>query len=159
MDILFKKIGFFKDELFRFIMKIRVINESDWERTYDLEKSIIRVGSQISCDIQLSGNDIQPMLMQFVRSGGKEVKYVLRIFGDNVKIARGEQTYIGQQMTPYDVLDGDKLIFGSYRMIVSLEDEQTRIRTTKNMEAKMYIQKYRYEKSMPVSAADPRDPG
>ena len=141
MDVLFKKIGFFKDELFRFIMKIRVINESDWERTYDLEKSIIRVGSQISCDIQLSGNDIQPMLMQFVRSGGKEVKYVLRIFGDNVRIARGEQTYIGQQMTPYDVLDGDKLIFGSYRMIVSLEDEQTRIRTTKNMEAKMYIQK------------------
>ena len=122
-------------------MKIRVINENDWERTYELDKSIIRVGSQLSCDIQLSGKDIQPIQMQIVRSGGKEIKYILRIFADNVKISRGEQIFTGQQMVPYDVLDGDKFIFGEYRMTLSLDDEQTRIRSSKNMEAKMYIQK------------------
>ena len=132
-------------------MKIRVINESDWERTYEFDKSIIRVGSQISCDIQLAGNDIQPMLMQFVRSGGKEVKYILRIFGDNVKISRGEQVFTGQQMEPYDMLDGDKVIFGGYRLILSLEDEQTRVRTSKNMEAKMYIQKRELDVDSPIN--------
>lgn len=132
-------------------MKIRIINENDWERTYELDKSIIRVGSQLSCDIQLSGNDIQPMQMQLVRSGGKEIKYTLRIFADNVTISRGEQNFIGQQMVPYDVLDGDKLLFGSYRMILSVEDEQTRVRSSQNMEAKMYIQKRELSVDSPIN--------
>ena len=132
-------------------MKIRVINENDWERTYELDKSIIRVGSQLSCDIQLAGKDIQPMQMQIVRSGGKEIKYTLRIFADNVQIARGEQTFTGQQMVPYDVLDGDKLIFGPYRMTLSLDDEQTRVRSSSNMEAKMYLQKRELAVDSPIN--------
>ena len=132
-------------------MKIRVINENDWERTYELDKSIIRVGSQLSCDIQLAGKDIQPMQMQIVRSGGKEIKYTLRIFADNVQISRGEQIFTGQQMVPYDVLDGDKLIFGPYRMTLSLDDEQTRVRSSSNMEAKMYIQKRELAVDSPIN--------
>lgn len=132
-------------------MKIRIINEQDWEKIYDLDKSIIRVGSQLSCDIQLSGNDIQPMLMQFVRAGGKEVKYVLRIFSDNVKISRGDHSFPGQQMVPYEVLDGDKLIFGSYRMIIGMDDDQTRIRSSKHMEAKMYIDKRELSLDSPIN--------
>ncbi len=132
-------------------MKIRVINQNDWERTYELDKSIIRIGSQISCDIQLTGNDIQPMHMQLVRAGGKEIKYILRTFADNVKITRGDQVFTGQQMVPYEVLDGDKLVFASYRIILSLEDEQTRVRSSNNMEAKMYIQKRDLSVDSPIN--------
>ena len=41
-------------------MRIRIINDKDWEKSYELDKSIIRVGSQITCDIMISDPDVHP---------------------------------------------------------------------------------------------------
>lgn len=132
-------------------MKIRIINENDWEKTYEFDKSIIRVGSQISCDIQLRDSNIQPIHMQFNRGSGAEARYTLRLFADNVMITRGDQTFSGQQMIPYEVLDGDKVILGSFRLIVSLEDEKTRVRTSPHIEAEMFLQKREVSPESPIN--------
>lgn len=74
-------------------MKIRIINENDWEKSYVFDKSIVRIGSQVSCDIQLKGDNIQPLQMQLIRAGGNNAGYVMRLFADNVTITRGNQTH------------------------------------------------------------------
>ncbi len=132
-------------------MKIRVINESDWEKIYESDKSIIRVGSQISCDIQLKDSNIQPIHVQFNRSGGNDVRYTMRLFSDNVLITRGDQVFAGEQMVPYEILDGDKLTIGSYRMILTVEDEKTRVRTSPHIEAEMFLQKRDLSPDSPIN--------
>lgn len=132
-------------------MKIRVINANDWEKIYEFDKSIIRVGSQLSCDIQLRDNGIQPIHLQFNRTGNMDVRYTMRIFAENVLITRGGQTFTGQQMSPYEILDGDKLNLGSYRLILTLEDEKTRVRKSQHMEAKMYMQKREISPDSPIN--------
>ena len=122
-------------------MKIHIINENDWEKVYELDKSIIRVGSQVTCDVQLRDGNIQPLIMQIVRSGGTDEKYVIRFFADNIILTRGDQVFPVSQVTPYDILDGDKFTFSNYRMIISLEDEKARIRTTTHISAEMFLTK------------------
>ena len=122
-------------------MKIRIINENDWEKVYELDKSIIRVGSQVTCDIQLMDSSIQPLMMQIVRSGGLDEKHVARFFTDGIILTRGDQVFPVSQVTPYEILDGDKFLFSNYRMIISLEDEKTRIRTSTHISAEMFLTK------------------
>ncbi|MBQ4512081.1 MAG: hypothetical protein II969_03745 [Anaerolineaceae bacterium] len=122
-------------------MKIRIINENDWEKVYELDKSIIRVGSQVTCDIQLREGSIPPLMMQFVRSGGTDEKHVARFFADNIILTRGDQVFPVSQVTPYDILDGDKFTFLNYRMIVGLEDEKARARTTTHISAELFLTK------------------
>ena len=122
-------------------MKIRVINENDWEKVYELDKSIVRIGSQVSCDVQLRDQNIQPLEMQIVRSGDSDINYVARFFADNIMLTRGDQTFPVTQVTPYDILDGDKILIGSYRLILSFEDERTRVRTSPHMSAELFLTK------------------
>ena len=95
-------------------MKIRVINENDWEKAYDIDKTIIRIGSQPNCDIQLKGSGIQPLQLQLIHNSGNKIGYVMRIFADNVILSRGMQSFTGKKMVPYEVLDGDKITIGSF---------------------------------------------
>ena len=132
-------------------MKIRVINENDWEKAYDFDKTIIRVGSQPNCDIQLKGNGIQPLQLQLVRTAGKNTGYMMRIFADNVTVMRGEQSFPGKKMVPYEVLDGDKLNFGIYRLVISIGDEQTRVRKSAHIEAEMALSKRELSPDSPIN--------
>ena len=122
-------------------MKIRIINENDWEKVYEFDKSIIRIGSQVSCDIQLRDQNIQPLEMQIVRSGDSDINYIARFFADNIMLTRGDQTFPVTQVTAYDILDGDKILIGSYRLILSFEDERTRVRTSAHMSAELFLTK------------------
>lgn len=132
-------------------MKIRVINENDWEKAYEFDKTIIRIGSQPSCDIQLKGNGIQPLQLQLVCTTGKNAGYVMRIFADNVTISRGEQVFHGKKMTPYEVLDGDKVSFGTYRLAISLGGEQTRVRKSAHIEAELFLSKRELLPEFPIN--------
>ena len=122
-------------------MKIRILNEYDWEKTYYLDKSIIRVGNQVSCDVQLRDGKVPALLMQIVRSGGTEVHYKMRFFSDNILLTRGDQTFPASQLSPYDILDGDKVTFDKYRFILGIEDDITRVRTSDHMRAEMNLSK------------------
>ena len=122
-------------------MIIRVINKSDWEKNYNFDKSIVRVGSQTSCDIALEGKDIQPLHLQITQVNGTDKSYVMRVFSENVTITRGGQVITAMKLSPYDMVDGDKVSFGSYRMIISLEDEKSRVRTSLHMQAEMFMAK------------------
>lgn len=132
-------------------MKIRIINENDWEKSYDLDKSIIRVGSQISCDVQIRDTNVQPFLMQIVRSGSVDIRYVMRCFADNIMITRGNQVFPASTMVPYDVLDGDKISFSKYRMIINLEDERTRVRSSMHMKAVLYLSRRELSLEAPIN--------
>ncbi len=134
-------------------MKIRLINEQDWEKVYELDKSIVRVGSQITCDIQIKGKDIQALHLQIVRSGANEPRFVMRTFADNVRINRGDQAFECRQVAPQLLMDGDKISFGSYRMIIHLEDEHTRTRTSQHIAAEMFLQKRELQMDMPINGA------
>ncbi|MBQ6520955.1 MAG: hypothetical protein IJI14_19795, partial [Anaerolineaceae bacterium] len=122
-------------------MKIRIINEKDWEKSYDFDKSIIRVGSQYNCDIQIRETGVAPLLMQIVRNGTAEVSYIMRFFDEGILITRGDQTFPSEQTVPYEVLDGDKITFGVYRMIITLENDLSRVRQTEHMRAEMFLSK------------------
>ena len=122
-------------------MKIRIFNESDWEKTYEFDKSIIRIGSQVSCDIQLRDANIQPLMMQIVRIGGADDSYNIRFFADNIMLIRGNQNFMTDQISPYNLLDGDKITFSHYRLIFSVENEKKRIRTSPHMKAEMFLSK------------------
>ncbi|MBR6090902.1 MAG: hypothetical protein IKP86_13275 [Anaerolineaceae bacterium] len=120
-------------------MKIRLITINDWEKVYDFDRSIIRVGSQSTCDIQVKDQGIQPLQMQIVRTGGQDVRYVMRFFAENMAVTRGGQSFPAEITSPYDVLDGDMIVFGNYRLIINLEDEKTRVRTSEHISAEMSL--------------------
>ena len=132
-------------------MKILVINESDWEKAYDFDKTIIRIGNQPSCDIQLKGNGIQPLQLQLVRTAGKNTGYMMRIFADNVMISRGDQSFAGKKVAPYEVLDGDKVSFSSFRLVISLGDEQSKVRKSTHIEAEMNLTKRDLSPDSPIN--------
>ena len=120
-------------------MKIRIINDRDWEKSYEFDKSIIRVGSQIGSDVLIRDNDVPPLLMQFVRSGTVDVRNTMRFFAENVMLTRGDQSFPAEVNLPYEVLDGDKIGFNSYRMIITLETGSSRVRQTEHIRADMFL--------------------
>ena len=132
-------------------MRIRVINQNDWEKNYEFDKSIIRIGNQISCDIMLHETDIQPLQMQLVRVNENEIRYTMRFFGDNITITRGNQSFPAEKITPYNLLDGDKVSFSSYRLIFSMEDEKTRTRSSSHIEAEMFMPRRNLSPETPIN--------
>ena len=120
-------------------MRIRIINENGWEKNFDIDKSIIRIGSQFNCDVQIQDNRVQPVLAQIVRSGGIDQTYNIFFFAEGVTLTRGEQVFPAELTVSYDVLDGDKISFSGYQMMVSLEDDKTRVRTSFHMKAELYL--------------------
>ncbi len=134
-------------------MKIRLINEQDWEKVYELDKSLVRVGSQISCDIQIKAKNIQPLHLQITRTGTHDIRFIMRTFADNVQIDRGDQSFVCQQLAPQLLMDGDKISFGSYRMIINMEDEHTRIRKSAHIAAEMFLQKRELDIDSPINGA------
>ena len=134
-------------------MKIRLINEQDWQKIYDFDKSIVRVGSQMNCDVQIKGKDIKPLVLQIVRSGEHDPRFVMRTFDDNVSLSRGDQVFACQAVTPQLLMDGDTVSFNTFRMIINLEDEHTRTRTSPHIEAEMFLQKRELQPDMPINGA------
>ena len=132
-------------------MKIRIINEKDWEKSYELDKSIIRVGSQINCDVLINDSDVPALLMQITRSGTIDVRNVMRFFAENVTLTRGEQTFPPDLNVPYFVLDGDKVTFGLYRMIIELESDKSRVRQSEHMRAEMFLSDRDLTPESPIS--------
>ena len=132
-------------------MKIRIINEKDWEKSYELDKSIIRVGSQINCDVLINDSDVPALLMQITRSGTIDVRNVMRFFAENVTLTRGEQTFPPDLNVPYYVLDGDKVTFGLYRMIIELESDKSRVRQSEHMRAEMFLSDRDLTPESPIS--------
>ena len=132
-------------------MKIRIINQYDWERHYKIDKTIIRVGSQISCDVQLPDKDLPPLVLQMVQGGENNRSYNMRVFADNVLLTRGDQNFPASKMTPYEVLDGDKLTFGEYRMIINLDTEDSRIRRSEHMEAELFLTRRELTTDSPIN--------
>ncbi|MBQ6343604.1 MAG: hypothetical protein IJI41_10810 [Anaerolineaceae bacterium] len=132
-------------------MNIRLINDSDWEKNFNLDKSIIRIGSQVSCDIQIRDPNVQPLLMQITRSGGADAQYSMRFFAKNIMISRGEQVTPAEQMRPYNVLDGDSISFGIYRMNISLGDDKIRVRTSRHMSAEMFFSSRELSPDSPIN--------
>ena len=122
-------------------MRIRIVNENDWEKNYDLDQSIIRIGSQVSCNIQLRDSSVAPLLMQIVRINDADVKHVIRFFAPNIMLIRGDQAFPADQNKPYDIVDGDQFTFSRYRMFIYLGDDKTRTRTSKHMSAEMFFSK------------------
>ena len=90
-------------------MKIRIINENDWEKAYYYDKDIIRIGSQLGCDIQLKGQNIQPIHLQLIVTNGPENGGVIRAFADGVTLTRGEQVQNMVRTEAYDLIEGDTI--------------------------------------------------
>ena len=132
-------------------MRIRIINEKDWEKSYELDKSIIRVGSQITCDIMISDPDVPPLMMQITRSGTIDIRNTMRFFTENITLTRGDQTFPPDMNMPYEVLDGDKINFSRYRMIIELESDKSRVRQTEHMRAEMFLSDRDLAPDSPIS--------
>ena len=88
-------------------MRIRIINEKDWERSFELDKSIIRVGSQVTCDVYISDPEVPLLLMQITRSGTIDTSNTMRFFAENITLTRGDRTFPPDKNLPYEVLDGE----------------------------------------------------
>ena len=132
-------------------MRIRIINEKDWEKSYELDKSIIRVGSQITCDIMISDPEVPALMMQITRSGTIDIRNTMRFFTENVTLTRGEQTFPPDLNMPYEVLDGDKITFSRYRMIIELESDKSRVRQSEHMRAEMFLSDRDLAPDSPIS--------
>ena len=132
-------------------MRIRIINDKDWEKSYELDKSIIRVGSQITCDIMISDPEVPALMMQITRSGTIDIRNTMRFFTENVTLTRGEQTFPPDLNMPYEVLDGDKITFSRYRMIIELESDKSRVRQSEHMRAEMFLSDRDLAPDSPIS--------
>ncbi len=132
-------------------MRIRIINEKDWERSFELDKSIIRVGSQVTCDVYVSDQDVPALLMQITRSGTIDTRYTMRFFADNITLTRGDQSFPPDKNLPYEVLDGDKVSFSRYRMIIELESDRSRVRQSEHMRAEMFLSSRDLSPDSPIS--------
>ena len=132
-------------------MRIRIINEKDWEKSYELDKSIIRVGSQITCDIMINDAEVPALMMQITRSGTIDIRNTMRFFTENVTLTRGDQSFPPDINMPYEVLDGDKITFGRYRMIIELESDKSRVRQSEHMRAEMFLSDRDLAPDSPIS--------
>ena len=132
-------------------MRIRIINDKDWEKSYELDKSIIRVGSQITCDIMISDPDVPALMMQITRSGTIDIRNTMRFFTENLTLTRGDQSFPPDMNMPYEVLDGDKITFSRYRMIIELESDKSRVRQSEHMRAEMFLSDRDLAPDSPIS--------
>ena len=132
-------------------MKIRIINENDWEKAYYYDKDIIRIGSQLGCDIQLKGQNIQPIHLQLIVTNGSEDGVEARAFADGVTLTRGEQVQNMVRTEAYSLLEGDKISLENYRIIVEFGSSRARVRTSRSIEAELYLYKNELEMDRPIS--------
>ena len=132
-------------------MRIRIINEKDWERSFELDKSIIRVGSQVTSDVYVNDPEVPALLMQITRTGNIDIRYTMRFFADNLTLTRGEQSFPPDINMPYEVLDGDKVGFNRYRMIIELESDRSRVRQSEHMRAEMFLSSRDLSPDKPIS--------
>ncbi|MBQ6504939.1 MAG: hypothetical protein IJI57_13610 [Flexilinea sp.] len=132
-------------------MRIRIINEKDWERSFELDKSIIRVGSQVTSDVYVNDPEVPALLMQITRTGNIDTRYTMRFFADNLTLTRGEQSFPPDINMPYEVLDGDKVGFNRYRMIIELESDRSRVRQSEHMRAEMFLSSRDLSPDKPIS--------
>ena len=132
-------------------MKIRIINENDWEKAYYYDKDIIRIGSQLGCDIQLKGQNIQPIHLQLIVTNGPENGGVIRAFADGVTLTRGEQVQNMVRTEAYDLIEGDTITLENYRIIVEFGSGRTRVRTSRSIAAELMLYKTELEPDLPLS--------
>ncbi len=132
-------------------MKIRIINENDWEKAYYYDKDIIRVGSQLGCDIQLKGQNIQPIHLQLIVTNGAENGAVVRAFADGVTLTRGAQVQNMVRTEAYDLIEGDTITLENYRIIIEFGNEHTRVRTSRSIAAELMLYKTELEPDLPLS--------
>ena len=132
-------------------MKIRIINENDWEKAYYYDKEIIRIGSQLGCDIQLKGQNIQPIHLQLIAANGSEDNTEVRAFADGVTLTRGEQVQYMNRAEAYSLIEGDKITLGNYRIIVEFGNDRTRVRKSRSIEAELVLYKSELEMDHPIS--------
>ncbi len=132
-------------------MKIRIINENDWEKDYYYDKEIIRIGSQLGCDIQLKGQNIQPIHLQLIAANGSEDNTEVRAFADGVTLTRGEQVQYMNRAEAYNLIEGDKITLENYRIIVEFGNDRTRVRTSRSIEAELFLYKSELEMDHPIS--------
>ena len=132
-------------------MKIRIINENDWEKAYYYDKDIIRIGSQLGCDIQLKGQNIQPIHLQLIVTNGSENGAVVRAFADGVTLTRGEQVQNMVRTEAYNLIEGDTIKLENYRIIVEFGSDRTRVRTSRSIAAELTLYKTELEPDLPLS--------
>ncbi len=132
-------------------MRIRIINDKDWERSYELDKSIIRVGSQVTCDVLINDTDVPALMMQITRTGTIDIRNSMRFFAANIILTRGDQSFPAEMNLPYEVLDGDKISFSRYRMIIELDSDKSRVRQSEHMRAEMFLSDRDLSPERPIS--------
>lgn len=100
-------------------MKLIIADYNNWEKTVDLDKAVIRIGSSPTSDVPLNSPDVAPTHLQF-HYLPEEFGCKLLNLGTEVKIVRGEYQEVLQSYARTELTNGDEITLGEYRIRVKL---------------------------------------
>lgn len=100
-------------------MKIIIADNNAWEKTVELEKAVVRLGSAATNDIQLASPNIAPVHLQFQYLPEEFGCHLLNL-GNDVKIVRGEYDEPLRSYARTELNKGDQILLDSYRVRVQL---------------------------------------
>lgn len=100
-------------------MKLIVADYNSWEKTVDLDKAVVRIGSSPSSDIPLSSPNIAPTHLQFHYLPEETGCKVLNL-GTEVKLLRKESEEVLSSYARTTLENGDEILLGEYRIRVEL---------------------------------------
>lgn len=132
-------------------MDIRVINSEGWERTWQVEKAIARIGSGAGCDVQLADPAISTMHLQLTKTALVDASCTLRCFSQGVHITRGDQVIECTLHSAYELLDHDEIHLSAFRILVDLNSDSIYRRASKHMEAELEMARNNLSPQTPVS--------
>ena len=100
-------------------MKIIIADQNNWEKSVEVQKAVVRIGSADTSDIPLSSASIAPVHLQLHYLPEEFGCKVLNL-GSAVTVMRSEHEEALQSYARTDLQNGDEIVLGEYRIRVQL---------------------------------------
>jgi len=110
-------------------MKIIIADNNAWEKSLDLDKAVVRIGSSAASDVQLASPDIAPVHLQILYLPEELGCRVLNL-GSDVKVLRGEYQDVVRSYARAELENGDEIFLGEYRIRLELPFTTKTIQTS-----------------------------
>lgn len=116
-------------------MEIVITERNGWSKRVTVEKSIIRIGGDVSNDIQVESAIIAPLHLQIYHSN-ESTSRVLNL-ADALTIKSGGISTELLPLIPLEIRDGDEIEIGEVQLLFRLPPSSGMVRTSKVIEANL----------------------
>ncbi len=120
-------------------MKIKLIDNENWEKTAVINKSIIRVGSSESCNVVLTDPGIMPVHFQLMPVPDDPEHVRVQSISGITQILRDNQKLVLKPPESQKLISGDQVLVGGYRLEIQMSSEIVYCAETRHISVQLHL--------------------